>query len=834
MASRPSSYLTMGREAQAQPSVQPGAVNFGVQPTPFVRAAQLDLEGLSRATAFFVRDSERAMDKFQGAALLRQRKETAAFEETMSEKGAADAHAGATADPEANQFYAYSHAFRTIKGQNTGADAFGRFIEQAAKAVPPDADPVEYARQWADKNPFTIGDDKFDARALSAFDQKVQQWALNERGQRVRAAAADGVVEIERSVGNLVVGMELTPEGLQGLYAQARALMPHDPNGASKMVVSAALSAATTPEQQQHVMAILETPGSFAPGVSFSQQFPVAYQAQVQHAERQRADRSRWRQTEAFAGLEDVITEMQESGNPEKAKQALAELYRYRDEFGDGPQFKRARAKLEKAIGKVASGIAWTNTVETAISNPDLRGNVIPTWKKDGAEFLAGQGYDPLSSAPLPNGVPSYLRAAQAVAAFGAIPSGTHDVVSQALLTGDSPERQAAAFGFLKAVEAQRGEAFTLSLLPEYARPLYQAAAGGIAPNGDAVSWFRTFGSPNEKREDDGITFQRVTGAPTLPAAKKKANEALTSALNDHLGTGGWFSSSISIAPEVADRLVADLQRSSVHAARTGTFDLERLAKDAVKRMESNIQVVPGEGGKGHAVWSGPPPVGTSDQPAVRLGRRVMNPLTGKEEDTTATAEKDLRALSTAMPTVAGSRDRLALYMPPPSTQQGLIYQQRGVIPVVRGGQPIMLRPGDEIAFEAGAVPPPQPRAMRGDVLGGSLPDTQGKAPRGPAIKLSADPIEAARQFSTTHPNVPFKLLPLTVMDPETKRETFIYQMTYAPRFTETGQTVAQREAAFGAKQAAEVATNAEGATHSANRPQLWTPEEERRRRGAR
>lgn len=787
---RAQQFTTMGKTAQAAPSVNPGSVSFNVQPTPFVRAAQNDLDSLSRASAFFVRDVEKATDHFSHIDLRNQKRDTKEQETALGEKATVDATSGAEMDPEASQFAAYADAYKTIKGSNTGAAAFGRFLEEAGKQAPPDADPVAYARKWAEDNPFTIGDDTFDAKALLQFDAGVQKWALNERGQRVRAAQADGVMELNSRIGGRVQNTELTPEGLQTAYAEARALMPHDPANAAKVVISGLVGAARTPEQMQHVMATLSAPGSFSPGKSYAQQFPQAYADIEETFTRKRKEAQHWDVSATYDDLDvtikSALDKAEKDGDWSEVPRILAEIDRADDMFGRPNRSLATRKKLVGAIEKAAVQTASFNLIALGAGDPDSRTKeAAAAWKKSGDVFMTARGLDPLSSAPVAgSSVPASVVAAQVVSAYGSLPPEAKTRLSNALVNGEAPDQQAAAFRFYRMLERSNGATFALSQMPAAARPLYQAAQSAVGDTGDAAAWFRNFGSQNMKEEDDIVTMQRITGTKTPAEARTAAEAAVTSAFNDHIKAGGWFQSNVTMGPDVMNALMDDLKVGAVVSLRTGATDLKGAAKAAAERVSLGVQVIPGRDGKLVATWSGTFPETTDDgAPRVPLSMEARNPRTGKVENTSATANGDLSTLADTLPSVAGKRSNLSLFVPPESTAMGKTYRSHGVLPVLNQDLPIIFRPGKEIGG--------------GALTSTSTPDgIEVAGAKTPGVKLSADPREAQDQFDKAFPKMKgFALFPVQVPGAKPGEMAMTYQVVYRPRFQDQGMTLAEREA---------------------------------------
>lgn len=774
----PLTRLNLAAAVPDGPSVQTPIVPLPYQPIPQVHQQNLPLSTLGDSLSGFGNKITAALHDFGQADIAEARAETHRANEDYAAQATADAGAGRPADDSLNGFHAYAKTYSTVTGHLAGTASAEQFQAEVGSKLGPGDDPAKALSDWQAAHPLDTGNPIYDGSAYAAFGTRAQAWRSDFGRNAVQAAVADGTQQWGSSLALTVQDGTLTGQTIATAIADYGRLNPMNASKAGQMVINTLMGQARTPEEARRVMTALAEPGSAGPATpdkSFAQQFPDAFA----HGDATLAARHGQVLTLAAAQNYDRIAEdlqnAKVSPNPiGELPRILGDLDRTASMFGGNDRRLALRGQAEHMLAGAVKITAAVNQIDVGRTDPVNRD--VGTFTQHFDDWLKFKGVNPLSGEAHNGGLPQNIVAGSMVGSYNAIDGKTKANVSNAMIDPINPQAQMRAVEFYRAAEGQVGPERVLALMTEEAGKFYQS----VAHDPDIANAIaRTSNTP----KGDAPTLEAITGKANHIDATAKMKTTVDTAISNYVGVNGWLSENAAIAPMVHTQVSAMIHQDAMDAARRGPVNLDKIAADAMQRASNSIQVLPGTDGRRIISWMPDTPQFVRDpanpdklRPVIQAGRNVMNPATGKPEDTTATAEADMQALATRLPGRIGDRSGLSLEAQG-GTEAGRRFQTQGLLTVTQGKSMVVFMPGESVEVAGN----PTFLAAPGTVVPG--PTTK--------VKVTGDPAAVGAEIGKVWPNSPFTLVPI-----QTPQGTG-YALAYRYHFQDTRPNGAQREQSF-------------------------------------
>jgi hypothetical protein len=797
MAERRRRDLTAIPQTAEDPSVNLTTRSNPVPQTAMVQAPDTGLGTLSRAfDGFFGRVSQAAQTLLAAENMDRE-VEIAKAVEDRATAGTADAAAGKPMAEGQDQFRSYYNAYSKVAGDRIGFDMADEFSRVMA-TLPPDASPEEardaFLKQQADAGRFTGENQVHAAAALSRFGSLFEGMRRERTQASIRQVQADTTEAWGSNLQARVrAGDDIDFNQEVGRY---RDVKPLDAANAPLRVAAQIIAGAgNDPASIQRVMALLRRPGSGNEGRSFAETFPANYDEIEKAAD---AKLNGIHTLEAREAWGNIATRMAAASTPEDFTALGRDVETTFSRLGGGAAWRQARINLANGLQKFSEQTAKVNANSSLYSRAMVdRASVNATdvdLGKAQADFLAVRGIDPFDRTGQTNhmgelmGPPGTLQAAQAVAQTAVINPALRDSMTYALLDASNPDRQQTAFEFYSAISA-RGltGAQVKTLMGTEAHDFYEALQARLQGNSGSIrstiDAMNTYARENPNQPPQ--TWRTLTGESKEADAITKVDAEIASRVRATIGddqrgvagTGLFSEASVNVPPNIAQAIRSQALARADGMARFGKVDWKAAVKAATEGVMGRASLIPGADGS-RVLQLAPvdPPAGS-----VRLGRGIVNPATGRPEDTTATAEKDLGELATAIPSrFQQGRTGLSLDGTNP------MFAQKGLFEVVEGGVRVMFRPGQVVEVTPRSEPSPGLDPLSGSII-------RGEATPAVTMTVPSDPAEMAREFTRLFPGARVDFVPVSL-----GAAGIGYQMVYRPRFAATaGPSAADRERDF-------------------------------------
>jgi hypothetical protein len=795
MAERRRRDLTAIPQTAEDPSVGLTSRANPVPQTAMVQTPDTGLGTLSRAfDSFFGRVSQAAQTLIQAENFDRE-VEIGKEQQDRAVAGTADAAAGKPMAEGQDQFRSYYDAYSKIAGDRIGFDMADEFARVMA-TLPPDASPEEardaFLKQQADAGRFTSDNQVHAAAALTRFGSLFEGMRRERTQANIRQVQADTADAWSNGLQSRVrAGDDIDFNVEVGRY---RSVRPTDAENAPLRVAQQIIAGAgNDPASITRATAILRRPGTGNNGQSFAESFPSAYDELEKNAT---ARLDGIHTLEAREAWGNISVRMASASTPEDFTALTRDVEATFSRLGGGSAYRQARVTLANALQKYSEQTAKVNANSALygramVDRASVTASDVDLGKAQ-ADYLAARGINPFDRTGQTDAfgnllTPGTLQAAQAVAQTAVINPALRDSMTFALMDASNPDRQQTAFEFYAAIQARGLTGPQVkALMGTEAHDFYEALqarlqgnTGSIRSTIDAMNTYARE-NPNQPPQ----TWRTLTGESKEADALTKVDDEIRSRVQGTIGdnqrglagTGLFSEGSVQVPPQIMQAIRAQALARADGMAQFGKVDWKAAVKAATEGVMGRASLVPGSDGT-RVLQMAPvdPPAGS-----VRLGRGVVNPASGRPEDTTAVAESDLGALATAMPSrFANGRRGLSL------NGQDPMLAQRGLFAVVEGDVPVMFRPGQEIEVT------PERRPSPGiDPFGGQI--IQGDVTPAVKFKVPADPAEMAREFTRLFPGARVDFVPVSL-----GAAGIGYRMVYRPRFAEPGMTAADRERAF-------------------------------------
>jgi hypothetical protein len=334
-----------------------------------------------------------------------------------------------------------------------------------------------------------------------------------------------------------------------------------------------------------------------------------------------------------------------------------------RQQYGGLNEDTKFWAETKPILQKFAAATADMNVIDKALKVGPASLNVDEMARLDKAvstHFLGGdyggylqnKGLDPMKNP---------VEVGQIVGQLNRAPADLKNAMSTALLSGDANSQKAAVAYFDSVRKVNNGNmSATKAQMNEDAKGVYDVIDSRRSTGATLDTILPGVNANLESlKDEDKISWEKITGDTTASAARATATGEVTKALTGsgpfslfHAGAlSNTGESSVTVDPVAQDELLKVYKRNVVIASQTGNTDRQGIADSTLKGLLSSgaWEVLPGINGN----VLRPAPFNDRDaaqRPIVRLSPMAPNPDTHQTEDTLATYRTDIQTASGILP----------------------------------------------------------------------------------------------------------------------------------------------------------------------------------------
>lgn len=629
---------------------------FIARDTPRVASQRAGTEGLSQAFSSFFGQAARATDMLAQADHAQNIARTAQENERQKQTGEADAItralAGESFDPAAVASHPdmdYVTAYTKSFARQEAVNLSGEYLE-ALSQLPSDVDSEQFTDQWIREklkngDNFGTGDALFDVEVLGTFQKMTTEARVGHNLNGVKVQAMRG----RQALGTEINGtlMHLETGDVEDLHQRASLLFPGEEHKAAAFVMTELLEAGgNVPSRVAKVSSLLEDSG-------FYDKFPDMRNT----IETKLVSRYTSGQTvegnAAYEKLSERLTALSSVADPQEAiaqsREIVLDLFATKERYGKGGQYDTQRAAAQEILTKAWDTYATFNKMNAmAAKSEPLDQSLI---RKNAKAYFKAAGVDPFENPEV---------AATLVTGWSyTIDSDTKAEMSAAL-DGEDPARFGAAVRFYYGLEQNGGDAGLRDTITASHRPTYEYAKRQVLySRRDPTEVWTDIrnGKVDHKVVSETSWGDIVPDADSVAKAEIEVNDLITSAIEDSIG------GVTSISPYVLSDVRAMVKRH--HLMRNkGQTDLSNTVKDVVKGVIPSLTAFPGPDGSvlvepvqmprtvNETDADGYPLVGPAGEAQTRevipFGTEILNPHTGKPENTIQTFREDMSALVAA------------------------------------------------------------------------------------------------------------------------------------------------------------------------------------------
>ncbi|SFZ81658.1 hypothetical protein SAMN02983003_0619 [Devosia enhydra] len=694
-----------------------------------------------------------------------------------------DALAGKEMDPDLVGDDDYYSAFRSVRAQRDGFDAAQDFTEwYMSEWLPgnPTGDLAAARQQWALENLMGSDDPDYEGQLIASFFDRTDGLLPEHMKAAIKYQTDRGIEALGQLVEADVASGSITPEKLTDYFNKARTLDPLNAAEAPTRVVNALLVAANNhPEKMLAVAKMLSQEGTGVNGRSFAQSFPDAYASFQTSAVAAYNEINSAAELESFTSLQDRI---REAKSAEDLKSVTVDALKHRQQFGNPGRINTLLDQIDTALGYVAkdldlaaSTMSWIGG-DRSVDPSDVRKGFPKMLEQMGLATILDA--EPKQAAQILNGM------------GGLVPEEASAVLTAAILDTRSPEMQARAIETLNILSATTGKEAASAYLSSAAKNLYDHAytIQAASPHEPLDAILARVNEARDKVKDWDVTWQKITKEPDAKAADTRVNDVVKAQLNDRLGTGGWFQAEVILPLDLTSTVLERARLKAIEFEASG-LGWEAGVRSAVDQVVSNYDLLPVANGKTRLT----PNAARNSQyvnddgqfdTRIRMGREVINPVTGRPVDTIAVFEQAKQGLRRAFPALLPGGNPDHIYLNEPMNPD---MKARGMFDV-RGpdAMPLTFAAGDTVTLQSkdSTVAPMAVAAM--GVVGSVrlAPNTPSQA-----VTIPANAAEMSKLF-----DLPEGFGWVRVDTPA----GVVWQMGYRPNFgDQAGKTLDEQEAAF-------------------------------------
>ena len=638
---------------------------------PTVSTGQTGLEGLSSVFQNFFGQASRGLQAVAEAEAIsqkgglerdfQQKKYNLEVENNKQQHQAtADAEAGRALDVSLADDRDYLETFQKVKGEKDGRKLASDWYEQVASKAGPNDDLRAATDKWLQEQWGTgTGEAIYDATALSTFKRFADGQMLNHSENQVKARIAQNVRDVDGIVFDRAQSGDLTPESIaemQDMYRKA------DPWNASQAPLRVAQTIANAAKgdagRAQAIEAALSRPGTGPNGKSYFDT-PEGRQVQLSLGSTWNDHLSINAQKEISEISERVIT----SKTLDEAVQLQVDIAQARGRLGESPHYLRLLQSSQEKMDHLVRAMAGANQ----IANMRLGRTVVDqsVVNKSLLDALTKEGIDPIQNPE---------KTAVYVSQIGLISDELKTTYSRMLVNDKDTVGQQRAFQFFRMIQSRFGddpkqaERMMTDDVKDLYRQMSDMAANGTTPIDQVIN------TVNEHRSivGDVPSWAKLTGKKDDKTAEEEVNKLIEKSLKgsanpfanrgQYESPGPFNDATITIPPDVLDRIRNRAQLSVAQRGREGFKDWEKVLDGAARDITGGLELVPGAQGqlmlRERTLAQIDPRTGKS---LIPMSPNAYNPETKQFENTFETYVKDVQAANNALPGYVGDPQQITV-----------------------------------------------------------------------------------------------------------------------------------------------------------------------------